>query len=217
MTIISSAKAVPKRLVDFYGGIGAISAAQTRNNKTSLAVAAMRVANFIYTKSIKGIVISGRSSRLIALPLLAAAWERHFPHDPSPSIFDFGEEGNRLLYKNLEDQGQRHPLVRAYIRDHLPMLRGMKSENLCYVDDFIITGEKYLALRSIFDDQGYKNVSFAFFTGYIGYYFFHSQDFIGVEDLALEQFLWANRGGSPALQRLIEKAKLLIQDGHLNI
>jgi hypothetical protein len=134
----------------------------------ALAQAAIDLTRFIHAARFKGIILSGRSSTVLALPLCRFAWEQLFPQSPFPRVFVFNEEGSSLLYKNLPEQQarKRTQLVREFIGIRLPELAALKDEPLCSVDDFLCTGEKYYALKDMFREQGFVRTNFAFLTGY---------------------------------------------------
>jgi len=128
------------------------------------------LARFIRKGNFTDIILSGQSGPRIALPLFKIAWRYVAPGAPLPKIHIFDQEGNRLLYQNLEDQTQRTRLLGEYINAKLPGLLAVRQGKVCFVEDMIITGEKYFAIRRIlnesrFSDFGFTSLRFAFLCG----------------------------------------------------
>ncbi len=180
-----------------------------------LAKAGLALARFVQERKFTDIILSGRSGPAIALPLFVTAWRHVANGSPLPKIHIFDQEGNRLLYQNLEDQTQRTRLLGEYIEKHLPDLLLARQNQVCFIEDMTITGEKYLAIRGIFslephhpDRFCFTNLSFAFLCGTTISYL-RPHDFVADPNIELTRFVYtlSRELQSPVVRKAIMRAR----------
>jgi hypothetical protein len=120
-----------------------------------IAAAGRNIAKHIRNRGYSSIIISGSSSD-ISKRLLD-----EFMGADKPALYDFGREGNELLYKGfdwIDTMCERIPLVEEFIGLHFP---GLTDNNLLYLDDHAKRGCKINCLRDNFPQFGFKKVEFA--------------------------------------------------------
>jgi hypothetical protein len=128
-----------------------------------LAQAALSLAQHIHGENYSGLIVSGDTSK-ISQTLVTAAWQKLYPDEAMPKCFVFNGEANSVLYKNEMDEVARLAWVRSWIANTFPELTALQSNKLCYIDEFIKSGEKYRELHKIFEKLGFSNIEFAFFA-----------------------------------------------------
>ncbi len=134
----------------------------TDETKKEVAEAAVKLAEYIHSNNFEGLIMSGGSNQL-SRSLLTLAWQHRYKGEPMPQLYVFDAKANDMLYKSEVDTSILKPEILDWISVNLPELKQIKDHSLCYVDDFAITGGKYVALKKRFEQLDFKDLKFAFF------------------------------------------------------
>lgn len=128
-----------------------------------LLLAACRVARYVHSKNYSAVVISGGSNKL-SRSLLAIGWKKLFGDLKMPKIFIFPRKVNHLMYKPNNARSIYLDWIREWIAVFLPELNNFKSEQICIVDDYAMTGLKCNEILAMFAALGFEKVDFALFA-----------------------------------------------------
>lgn len=129
---------------------------------SEISEAAVRLAEYVHDNKFEGILVSGGSNQL-SKSLLALAWQRRFCGEKMPQIYTFNQEANTLLYKREGHTSVLVSQISDWISANLPKLEKIKQHNLCYIDDYAVSGFKYGSLKQRFEQLEFNNLKFAFF------------------------------------------------------
>lgn len=131
--------------------------------KTEISRAALELVKYIHENKFEEILVSGGSNQL-SRSLITLAWQSEYKGKAMPKIQVLDAESNKILYKLDTNPSDEKDKVEEWITAHLPMLEEIKNRRVCYVDDFAITGGKYISLKNRFEQLGFSNLQFAFFA-----------------------------------------------------
>lgn len=134
--------------------------------KKEISEAAVKLAEYIHENKFEGLMVSGGSNQL-SRSLFTLAWQDRFKGEKMPEIYVFDQEANRMLYKSGLETDELEPKILDWIATNLPKLEKIKDHNICYVDDFAITGDKYSIIKERLKQLEFKNLKFAFFAATI--------------------------------------------------
>jgi hypothetical protein len=135
----------------------------TNEVKKEIAEAAVKLAEYVHNNNFEGIIVSGGSNQL-SRSLLTLAWQNRFKDQKMPHIYIFDRKTNTRMYKVDLPVKTLMPEIKQWISDNLPELGKIADRNLCYVDDFSLSGEKFVSLRRMFKELEFNNLKFAFFA-----------------------------------------------------
>lgn len=131
--------------------------------KKEISEAAVKLVEYVHEHNFEGLIMSGGSNQL-SRSLFTLAWQHRFKGEVMPKFYIFGAQANDMLYKSEVDTSVLKPEILDWISGNLPELKQIKDHALCYVDDFAVTGGKYIALKKRFEQLEFKDLKFAFFA-----------------------------------------------------
>ena len=156
-----------------------------------LLISARNTVEYIHQREYSGLIISGASS-LVSRMLLFHGWGEFYSLGCTrPKIYDFGQEGNELLYtgfNRIDNINERIPFVLEFVKLNFPELLSHDGR-LLYLDDHSHQGHKIGCLRNNFPQFGLGNIEFAVFVASV-----HLKDqnnlFVGLYDDKTADFLY---------------------------
>lgn len=131
--------------------------------KNEISKAALDLAKYVHDNNFEEVVVSGGSNQL-SRSLLTLAWQSEYKGEPMPKIQVLDAKSNAILYKLDTNPSDEKEQIEEWIAAHLSMLEEIKNRSVCFVDDFAITGGKYVSLKNRFEQLGFKKLQFAFFA-----------------------------------------------------
>lgn len=144
-----------------------------------LVTAARDLVNKVSQENYRGVIMSGKSSSVILNSIISSVLNSANLHH-FPPIFDFGDTGNRLLYKQIGESShdesdllfskgipsqRRIDLLNDYLMNNHPSLYGLKDSRLAYIDDWSASGAKHLMIAGSLKRCGFQNVDFYALSG----------------------------------------------------
>lgn len=188
----------------------------TEEIKNKISEAAVRLVEYVHDNKFEGILVSGGSNQ-ISRSLFTLAWQSRFKDEKMPKFYIFDQKTNSRLYKMDVSTSALEPEILEWISANLPELIEIKDHNLCYVDDFALSGQKFISLKKLFEQLEFKNLKFAFF-GATPISELDEGVFVGTFDLEATrelQTLSLQIQGRPSFQELLKQMEVKTEEHRL--